>query len=61
MANKDLRDWLAAVDTVGELKIIKGADPKEEIAESSIYINGKWATPRFCSMRCRASQRGSEF
>ena len=41
MANKDLRDWLAAVDTVGELKIIKGADPKEEIAESSIYINGK--------------------
>ena len=31
MANKDLRDWLAAIETNGELKIIKGAEPKEEI------------------------------
>src|SRR4051812_4605896 len=31
MANKDLRDWLAAIDAVGELKVIKGAEPKEEI------------------------------
>ena len=31
MANKDLRDWLAAVDAIGELKVIKGAEPKEEI------------------------------
>ena len=31
MANKDLRDWLAAVEKIGELKTIKGAEPKEEI------------------------------
>ena len=31
MANKDLRDWLAVVEANGELKIIKGAEPKEEI------------------------------
>jgi UbiD family decarboxylase len=31
MANKDLRDWLAGVEACGELKIIKGAEPKEEI------------------------------
>lgn len=31
MGNKDLRDWLAAVAAHGELKVIKGAEPKEEI------------------------------
>ena len=31
MANKDLRDWIAGVEKAGELKIIKGAEPKEEI------------------------------
>jgi UbiD family decarboxylase len=31
MANKDLRDWLSAVDKIGELKRIAGAEPKEEI------------------------------
>src|SRR5436190_20319333 len=31
MANKDLRDWISAVQAAGELKTIKGAEPKEEI------------------------------
>lgn len=31
MANKDLRDWLSAVEAAGALKIIKGAEPREEI------------------------------
>ncbi|RAI42538.1 UbiD family decarboxylase [Rhodoplanes roseus] len=31
MRNTDLRDWLAAVEANGELKVIKGAEPKEEI------------------------------
>ena len=31
MANKDLRDWMKAVESAGELKIIKGAELKEEI------------------------------
>ena len=31
MANKDLRHWLNAVEAIGELKTIKGAEPKEEI------------------------------
>ena len=31
MANKDLRDWIARVEAAGELKVIKGAEPKEEI------------------------------
>jgi UbiD family decarboxylase len=31
MANKDLRDWVAAIEAAGELKVITGAEPKEEI------------------------------
>ena len=31
MANKDLRDWIKGVEAAGELKTIKGAEPKEEI------------------------------
>src|SRR5258708_936123 len=31
MPNKDLRDWIARVEDIGELKIIKGAEPHEEI------------------------------
>ena len=31
MANKDLRDWISAIEAAGELKIIKGAETKEEI------------------------------
>ena len=31
MANKDLRDWISGVDAAGELKIIKGVEPREEI------------------------------
>jgi UbiD family decarboxylase len=31
MANKDLRDWLSGVEAAGELKVIRGAEPKEEI------------------------------
>ena len=31
MANKDLRNWVEAVAAAGELKTIKGAEPKEEI------------------------------
>src|SRR5262245_66296347 len=31
MANKDLRDWIEGVRAAGELKVITGAEPKEEI------------------------------
>ncbi len=31
MANKDLRDWIDGVRAAGELKVITGAEPKEEI------------------------------
>src|ERR1700752_5503603 len=31
VANKDLRDWLQGGKAAGELKAIKGAEPKEEI------------------------------
>ncbi|MGE3710761.1 MAG: hypothetical protein AB7G35_13900, partial [Hyphomicrobiaceae bacterium] len=31
MANKDLRSWIAEIETAGEVKTIKGAEPKEEI------------------------------
>src|SRR5712692_10708135 len=31
MANRDLRDWIEGVRTAGELKVITGAEPKEEI------------------------------
>jgi UbiD family decarboxylase len=31
MANRDLRDWIEGVRAAGELKIITGAEPKEEI------------------------------
>src|SRR5256885_14570576 len=31
MANKDLRDWIEGIKAAGELKVITGAEPKEEI------------------------------
>jgi len=31
VANKDLRNWVDAVAAAGELKTIRGAEPKEEI------------------------------
>src|SRR5215475_5565341 len=31
MANTDLRDWIAGIAAAGELKVITGAEPKEEI------------------------------
>src|SRR6266849_2412333 len=31
MANRDLRDWIEGVRAAGELKVITGAEPKEEI------------------------------
>ena len=31
MATKDLRDWISALEAAGELKVIKGAEPREEI------------------------------
>ena len=31
MANKDLRDWIKEIEQAGEIKVIKGAEPKEEI------------------------------
>ena len=31
LANKDLRDWIEGIQAAGELKVIKGAEPKEEI------------------------------
>ena len=31
MANKDLRDWIDGIRAAGELKVILGAEPREEI------------------------------
>jgi UbiD family decarboxylase len=31
VANKDLRDWIGGIEAAGELKVIKGAELKEEI------------------------------
>src|SRR6266567_6477508 len=31
MPNKDLRYWISGIEAAGELKFIKGAEPKEEI------------------------------
>src|SRR5262249_58597774 len=31
MANRDLRDWIEGVRAAGELKLITGAEPKQEI------------------------------
>src|SRR5260370_37970341 len=31
LANRDLRDWIEGIQAAGELKVIKGAEPKEEI------------------------------
>ena len=29
--NKDLRNWIAEIEAAGQLKIIRGAEPKQEI------------------------------
>ena len=39
MANKDLRDWIAAIEAAGELHTITGADTAEEIGG----IVDRWA------------------
>src|ERR1700732_1545196 len=31
VANKELRDWIAGIEDAGELKLIPGAEPREEI------------------------------
>src|SRR5262249_51213949 len=31
MATKDLRDWIGGIAAAGELKVITGAEPREEI------------------------------
>src|SRR5215467_2143129 len=41
MANKDVRDWIDGIKAAGELKIITGAEPKEEIGGIvDIYMRG---------------------
>ena len=31
MPNKDLRNWIAEIEAAGQLKTIRGAEPKQEI------------------------------
>src|SRR5262245_10978253 len=45
MANKDLRDWIDGVRDAGELKVIKGAEPKEEIGGIVDIYQRKMGTP----------------
>ena len=46
MANKDLRDWIAAVKAIGELKVIKAPSLRRRSAASSISTCARWATPQ---------------
>src|ERR1700739_4870849 len=45
MANKDLRDWIAGIAAAGQLKIIKGAEPKEEIGGCVDIYQRKMGNP----------------
>src|SRR5262247_1425863 len=45
MANKDLRDWISGIEAAGELKFIKGAEPKEEIGAFVDIYQRKMGNP----------------
>ena len=45
MANKDLRDWIAAVEAEGELQTITGAEPAEEIGGIVDLFQRKMGNP----------------
>ena len=55
MANRDLRDWIEGVRAAGELKVITGAEPKEEIGGICAQ-NGR----KICQKDSKI-QRGSGF
>lgn len=45
MPNKDLRDWISGIEAAGELKLIKGAEPKEEIGAFVDIYQRKMGNP----------------
>ena len=45
MANQDLRDWISGIQNAGELKVIKGAEPKEEIGAFVDIYQRKMGNP----------------
>lgn len=45
MANKDLREWIDGLESAGELKIIRGAEPKEEIGAFVDIYQRKMGNP----------------
>ena len=45
MVNKDLREWISSIEAGGELKIIKGAEPKEEIGGFVDIYQRKMGSP----------------
>src|SRR5258708_18757981 len=45
MPNKDLRDWISGIEAAGELKFIKGAEPKEEIGAFVDIYQRKMGNP----------------
>jgi 4-hydroxy-3-polyprenylbenzoate decarboxylase len=70
VANKDLRDWISGIEAAGELKLIKGAEPKEEIGGFVDIYQRKMGNPALmfdevpgfpkghrviANIRCRAS------
>ena len=56
MANRDLRDWIEGVRAAGELKVITGAEPKEEIGGICAQ-NGR----KICQKVSNNIQRGAGF
>jgi len=59
MANRDLRDWIEGVRAAGELKVITGAEPKEEIGGIVDIYMRKMAIPRCCSTMSPAFPRAT--
>ena len=57
MANKDLRDWIAGIEAAGELKIIKGAEPKEEIGGFVDIYMRKMGNPAGDRLKKRVKRR----
>jgi UbiD family decarboxylase len=45
MASQDLRDWIRGIDATGQLKTIKGAEPKEEIGAFVDIYQRKMGNP----------------
>ena len=59
MEYDDLRSWITAAESMGELKHVTGASWQEDIGQVAEMPSTTSARPPSCSMKSPATPRGS--